>query len=185
MRFRALTFLALASCADRPLRVVDVSPTKAAELSTTYHDRVMVLRVERPDGRWVERTGALIDDGHALVTARNRKVEIDRDDTVRLRIDYVEGDPNVVGRGVVHKGTLPEVTSTGVVIALLGALALAGSILGASTQCPPSDPTQRPNPSAMCGVAYAGLGFLSVGTLVAGAVLVIRGALPTNLTVSF
>jgi hypothetical protein len=173
--------LCIVACTPRPLRIVDVSPSEAAELSEIYHDRVMVLGVRRPDGSKVERTGALVDDGRALITRRNQKLAIDGDDMIHLRIDYVDGDRNVRGGGIVHKGTDSELVSSGAILAVLGALVLAGSIAGASTQCPPEGEWGR----ALCGAAFGWLGFASVATLLTGVGLAIRGASPTNFTLSF
>jgi hypothetical protein len=187
---RALLAVGVLACSPRPVCVVDdVSPSYAAEISRIYHDRVTVLSVRRPDGTLLERTGALVDDGRALVTWNDRKVTIDSADRIRLRIDYLEGDHPVVGRGVVHKGASGDLIGVGLAFGLIGALGLSGVMIGAS-QCPPAPiagswPSFGPSDHDFCTTGYALLGFVSVLALLASIPLVIRGAVPTNLTLSF
>ncbi len=188
MRAGALSLVMLASCASpRPLRVMDVSPNQAGELSNRYHDRVTVLGVRHPDGTvLVAGTGALIDDGSALVTRRNVKMKIARDDVIHLRIEYMEGDQDVRGRGVVHKGPDPDLIGTGGALGVLGTIGLPIAIAGAATQCAAGPPTLLgPSNQAFCGTAYFTLGFFSTAMLIAGIALIIRGSMPTNLLLSF
>ena len=184
----------LLACAPRPLRVVDVAPDDGARISRAYHDRVTVIHARQPNGELLEGPGALVDDGRAMVTWNDRKVALDSSTSIRLRIHYVEGDRDVMGRGVVHTGQSPELMSAGTVLAIIGALAFGVTLFGASTQCPPEPPPPSGpwkslaggglSDHAACGLGYTALGILSVGTVLGGVAIVFRGA-ATSVTLSF
>ena len=183
MRFAYVLFFLLAACG--PTQSVAVSPNEAADLSATYHDRVWVRGIRHASGVYDPAQGALIDDGAAVITSLDHRIELRPDDRLLLTIRYREGDLALNNEGVVHREASIQKISGGIALALAGTFAFIGTIAGASANC-----INRPEEIlnglsySMCVLGWGTLAGAAATTLATGLAFTIRGAVPTNLTVT-
>lgn len=182
----ALLALALFGLGCGVERQVWLPPNEAAIASARYHDRVIVEAVKSEDGGVRPITGVVVDDGAFVVTSANRRIPIDPESQLKIRLDYEEGDLALVEGGTVHKGISPAKIVAGALLGAAGTAGFVGAIWGATSCGPPEGGGWFPGVGvALCGLAW---GYLvapgALAAAVAGVVLSIRGSVPTNLTVS-
>ena len=167
-------------------RFVWLPPSEAANVSARYHDRVLVEAVKSENGGVRPMIGVVVDDGAFVITSSNKRIPIDPESQLKIRIDYDEGDLALVEGGTVHKGISPAKIVAGTLLGVAGTAGVVGAIAGAASCGSPEAGGWFPDfGPALCGLAWGY--FLAPGALaaaVAGIILAIRGSVPTNLTVS-
>jgi hypothetical protein len=174
---RAWFVLCTAIIACTPQTTFVLTPSEAAAVSRTYHDRVWVAAVRRGNEDMMRSvTGALVDDGLAIVTQDDRKLPVDVNGEVKLVIRYVEGDPAHGRAGIVHRGVSDERIGAGVALIIFGVLASVASVVG-FMQCAPQ--------YSFCTEGMALLIPASFALMGVGAGLTIRGIVPMNLMLKF
>jgi len=178
---RALGVGCLVGCARVPTTLV-VEPIEAAKLSARYHDRVIVMELRRKGEPADRMTGVVAHEGGLVVTADRREIATRPSDDLLVKIQYVDGDPFLLG-GVVHKGPSTGEVAAGSALIAVGVAAATAFVAEGIHECHSVDESFV-DTGILCGMGYGWLTLTAAAATVIGVGFVVRGRSPVTLSVT-